>query len=132
MGKTAAIASGMDGETAVMLAKIADIACGLSRSELLVLAAVVKEFVKREKIGQERKNARLTGRESEVLILVANGYSRRAIGKSLGISAHTAARHIANIYSKLGVSSVAEATQWAFTNGLISVPHCERNPFAVR
>ena len=64
----------------------------------------------------------LTVREQEVLVLVAHGYSRRAIGQSLSISMNTAARHIANIYSKLGVSTVAEATVWAYSQQLISLP----------
>ena len=55
----------------------------------------------------------LSAREQEVLILVSNGYSRREIGDSLDISVNTAARHISNIYRKLGVTSVAEATRYA-------------------
>lgn len=61
----------------------------------------------------------LSGRETEVLRLLANGYTRRDIGNALGISFNTAARHIANIYGKLNISSVAEATQYAYTNRLI-------------
>lgn len=72
-------------------------------------------------------NARLTGREQEVLVLVAHGYSRRAIGESLSISMNTAARHIANIYAKLGVSTVAEATQWAYSQRLIAVPETAKS-----
>lgn len=61
----------------------------------------------------------LSGREMEVLRLLANGYTRRDIGATLGISFNTAARHIANIYGKLNVSSVAEATQYAYANRII-------------
>lgn len=60
----------------------------------------------------------LSPRELEVLTLLANGYTRRNIADSLGISKNTAARHICNIYSKIGVSSVAEATQFAYANHL--------------
>lgn len=55
----------------------------------------------------------LTDREKEVLVLVASGYNRKEIGRTLAISACTAAKHISNIYSKLGISSVAEATRMA-------------------
>lgn len=55
----------------------------------------------------------LTDRENEVLVLVASGYNRKEIGRTLGISACTAAKHIANIYRKLGVSTIAEATRMA-------------------
>ncbi len=72
-------------------------------------------------------NTKLTEREQEVLVLVAHGYSRRAIGQSLSISMNTAARHIANIYAKLGVSTVAEATQWAYSRRLIAAPQIENS-----
>ncbi len=61
---------------------------------------------------------RLSNREKEVLTLIANGYSRKQVGTSLGISSNTAARHISTIYTKLGVSSIAEATRYAIRNGL--------------
>lgn len=55
----------------------------------------------------------LSEREIEVLTLLSSGYTRKNIGVSLGISANTAARHISNIYRKLGVSTAVEATQYA-------------------
>lgn len=55
----------------------------------------------------------LTEREKEVLVLVASGYNRKEIGRALRISACTAAKHISNIYRKLGVSTIAEATRVA-------------------
>lgn len=61
----------------------------------------------------------LSKRELEVLVLVANGYNRKSIGSTLGISVNTAARHIANIYSKLGISTVAEATCYAYHSHVI-------------
>jgi len=59
--------------------------------------------------------SKLTQRETEVLVLVANSYTRSEIASALGISPNTAARHIANIYRKLGISSVAEATNYAIS-----------------
>ncbi len=70
----------------------------------------------------------LSAREVEVLVLVASGYNRRNIGVSLGITANTAARHIANIYTKLGIGSVAEATSFAYDNRLIA---SSRHPTAI-
>lgn len=61
----------------------------------------------------------LSKREHEVLVLVSNGYSRREIGESLEISVNTAARHISNIYRKLGVTSVAEATRYALEHSTV-------------
>jgi len=65
-----------------------------------------------------RREKKLSSREIDVLTLVANGYTRREIAHVLGIAMNTAARHISNIYQKIGVSSVAEATQYAYTQKL--------------
>lgn len=62
---------------------------------------------------------RITSREQEILILIANGYTRRDISNTLGITVHTAASHIHHIYQKLSISSVAEATQLAISEGLL-------------
>jgi len=61
----------------------------------------------------------LTSREKQVLILLTHGYTRREIGNSLNISLNTASRHIANIYRKIDISTVAEATRWSLSAGLI-------------
>ena len=61
----------------------------------------------------------LTDREKQVLALLAHGYTRREIGGSLGISANTSARHIANIYRKLDISTAAEAVRVALEAGYI-------------
>jgi predicted ATPase/DNA-binding NarL/FixJ family response regulator len=60
----------------------------------------------------------LTSRELEVLQLLTVGHSNRQVGEKLFISPTTAARHIANIYNKLGVDSRAEATAFAYQHGL--------------
>jgi DNA-binding NarL/FixJ family response regulator len=60
----------------------------------------------------------LSPREVEVLRLVAGGKSNRAIAADLVISEHTVARHVQNIFTKLGVSSRTEAAAFAFEQGL--------------
>ncbi len=60
----------------------------------------------------------LSRRESEVLTLVAAGKTNRAIATELFISEKTVARHISNIFTKLRLSSRAEATAYAFKHGL--------------
>jgi DNA-binding CsgD family transcriptional regulator len=60
----------------------------------------------------------LTARELEVLRLLAAGHSNRELGDLLFISPATAARHVANIYAKLGVESRAQATAYAHQHGL--------------
>jgi DNA-binding NarL/FixJ family response regulator len=61
----------------------------------------------------------LTARESQVLRLVATGATNRAIAAELFLSEKTVARHVANIFLKLGVSSRAAATAYAFEHRLV-------------
>ncbi len=60
----------------------------------------------------------LTGREVELLALLATGKTNREIAEQLVISEKTAARHISNIFNKLGVSSRAAATAYALKHDL--------------
>ena len=64
--------------------------------------------------------AGLTPREIEVLGLAARGAPTKEVARRLGISAKTAGTHIERIYSKIGVSSRAEAALYALQQGLIS------------
>ena len=60
----------------------------------------------------------LTDRESEVLLRVAKGYTLPEIGVQLGLSRHTIADYVKQIYRKLNVSSRAEAALEAQRMGL--------------
>ena len=64
--------------------------------------------------------AGLSPREVEVLRLVASGKSNAQIAAELVLSVRTVERHISNIYSKTGSGGRANATAFAFTNGLMS------------
>jgi len=61
----------------------------------------------------------LSEREAQVLRLLAAGKSNRAIAGELFISEKTVARHVSNIFDKLGVSSRTGATAWAFQHNLV-------------
>jgi ATP/maltotriose-dependent transcriptional regulator MalT len=61
----------------------------------------------------------LTSRELEVLVLVASGTTNKAIAAELVISEKTVARHLSNIFVKLGVSSRAAATAYAYEHELM-------------
>ena len=60
----------------------------------------------------------LTSREAEVLRLVAAGKSNREIAAELVISEHTVARHLQNMFVKMGVSSRSAATAFAFEHDI--------------
>jgi ATP/maltotriose-dependent transcriptional regulator MalT len=61
----------------------------------------------------------LSARELEVLRLVAAGKTNRQIAAALVVSEHTVARHLQNIFAKLGVSSRTAATAFAFERHLV-------------
>jgi DNA-binding NarL/FixJ family response regulator len=61
----------------------------------------------------------LTAREVQLLRLVAAGMTNRAIAAELVLSKRTVDRHVSNIFTKLGVSSRAAATAYAYEHQLI-------------
>ncbi len=62
--------------------------------------------------------ADLTPREREVAALLGEGLSNAALAERLFISPRTAAVHVSNILSKLGMSSRTEVAAWAVREGL--------------
>jgi DNA-binding NarL/FixJ family response regulator len=114
------------GRTRVLLAEVCS-ALGDSESAALELDSARETF---RKLGAAPDLARLDGtssrevhglsrRELEVLRLIASGKSNRQIAAELVISEHTVARHVQNIYAKLGLSSRAAATAFAFERDLL-------------
>lgn len=63
--------------------------------------------------------AGLSGREGEVLALIAQGLTNKEAGQALGISARTVQAHLARIFEKCGVSTRAAAAVYALENGLL-------------
>jgi two-component system, NarL family, nitrate/nitrite response regulator NarL len=63
----------------------------------------------------------LTARESEVLLLVAEGLPNKAIARELGISEHTAKFHVGSLLGKLGAASRTEAVTLATRRGILPV-----------
>lgn len=69
---------------------------------------------------QASESTKLTDREHEVLLLLADGLGAAAIGEKLYLSESTAKSHIARIYQKLGASNRAQALVTAMRIGLLS------------
>jgi DNA-binding NarL/FixJ family response regulator len=72
--------------------------------------------------GRRRDAGFLTDREVEVLRLVAQGLTNRAIANELVISEKTVARHVSNIFGKLNVSTRSAATAYAYEHGIVTLP----------
>jgi DNA-binding NarL/FixJ family response regulator len=61
----------------------------------------------------------ITGRELEILRLVANGASNGRIASELWVTEQTVKFHLSNIYRKLGVANRTEASHYAHVNGFL-------------
>lgn len=68
---------------------------------------------------QRHAEAGLTAREVDVVRLVAAGRTNREIADALVISEKTVARHLSNIFTKLGLSNRAAATAYAYEHELV-------------
>jgi DNA-binding NarL/FixJ family response regulator len=61
----------------------------------------------------------LTKREIEILTRIASGATNKQVAEQTFISEKTVGRHLANIYTKLGVSSRTAAVTWAYANNVL-------------
>jgi DNA-binding CsgD family transcriptional regulator len=92
----------------------------LSESEVQIIEERARELIAGRRLGPAlRCPEGLTGREVEVLKLVAAGRSNQRIAEDLVISLHTVARHVSNIFDKTGAANRAEAAVYAAQNGLL-------------
>jgi len=67
------------------------------------------------------RDSKLTARELEVLQLIADGHSNKAIADQLSLSVNTIAVHRANIMDALGIHKTAELIVYAIRNGLVNI-----------
>jgi pimeloyl-ACP methyl ester carboxylesterase/DNA-binding CsgD family transcriptional regulator len=63
--------------------------------------------------------AAITGRELDVLRLLAAGDSNAEIARRLSITVHTVERHVSNLYRKIGARGRADATAYALRQGIV-------------
>jgi DNA-binding NarL/FixJ family response regulator len=65
---------------------------------------------------------RLTERETDVLRLLARGWSNQQIAQSLGLTERTVRFHLTNVYDKIEVTGRGEAIAWASREGFADAP----------
>jgi len=80
---------------------------------------VIEEYVRQAEARVDDSYEQLTGREREVLQLVAEGHSSREIAERLTLSEKTVRTHRANLMDKLALHSTAELAQYAIRKGLV-------------
>lgn len=87
-----------------------------------VAKQLLDDYLKRVESGEEQDSYDgLSDREREVLRLIAEGKTSRAIAEDLVLSVNTVERHRANIMGKLNLHSRAELIKYAIRKGLIAV-----------
>jgi len=84
-------------------------------------AATVAVVAKDVRDGAEPGDIALTPRELDVLALMAEGASNKAIAKRLGISVHTAKFHVGSILDKLDATGRTDAVAHAARRGVIEL-----------
>ena len=109
-------ARGNAGEAQAVLDEVREICGPLEAEPALGRAAELKRDLRSR---APAAPAGLTGRELEVLRLIAQGMSNQEIATSLVLSEHTVHRHVANVLGKLGVSSRAAAVARAARHDLL-------------
>ena len=86
-----------------------------------ITEVVVSDYLQQLDKGAESPVSRLTARQAEVLKLMVDGQSNRAIAEALNVSVKTVESHRQQIMVKLGVRSTAELTKYAIRAGLTSL-----------
>ena len=103
--------------------RVVDAVIGLLLDQVVTVAAAHLHPV-----GDMLTSSYLTGREVEVLQLLARGLSNREIAERLVISRRTAAHHVEHIYTKTGTTNRALASLFAANHGLIKDPAEDVSP----
>jgi PAS domain S-box-containing protein len=91
----------------------------LAPKENFAKKPVTRHFAAGQFPAVDRPSVTLSGREIEVLTLLAEGLSTKALAQKLDISHFTARNHIQNILVKLDLHSKAQAVSYAFKKGIL-------------
>ena len=102
-----------------LLAAIRAAAAGQKLLDPSVTGKVMERLAGLAAREEERATEVISGREKEVLGLVAQGLTNKEIADKLVISENTARNHVSNILGKLGLSHRAQAAAFAARHGLL-------------
>jgi DNA-binding NarL/FixJ family response regulator len=122
-GATGYVLKGCSGDE--LIEAIEQIQAGGAPISALLARLLLKRFQTKPNVSapsQENPLDAITpfsGRESDVLKLVAQGYVNKEIARKLGISGHTVGGHIKSLYKKLSVHTRVQAVRIAQARGLV-------------
>lgn len=86
-----------------------------------LVASVLRKNVKERKIGQRPlfRQAELTEREKEILLLICQELTMKEIGQRLFLSENTVRNHRVNIMEKVGVNNIVGLVKFAYDSGVV-------------
>lgn len=108
-----------DSESSELKKAISYVMSGENYIQPDLIPALNSRLIKRDT--EKEKIETMTKRETEVLILVANGMFNKEIATKLNISERTVKNHISNIFKKIDVADRTQAAVFAIRNGLIQL-----------
>lgn len=114
-----------DAEPEVITMAIRQVAAGNGTIDQTLTRRIMREFVQRrslQPVSNSRGSNVLTGREREILLLLAQGMSNDAIAHELVVETSTVKSHLARMLPKLGVQSRLQAVVWAYQNRFVDLP----------
>lgn len=86
-----------------------------------IAGVLMQAYRERQSTGNKSAFSELTGRELEVVQLIAEGHSTKAIAERMHVSAKTVGTHREHILQKLQLNGTADLTRYAIQQGLVSI-----------
>ncbi|PFG37198.1 LuxR family two component transcriptional regulator [Flavimobilis soli] len=114
-----------DAEPHEMVAAVRSIAAGHGTLDQSLTRRVLREFAERRRtqpVSAQRGSELLTARETDILLLLAQGMSNEEIARELVVEVSTVKSHLARMLPKIGVRSRLQAVVWAYQNRVVTVP----------
>ena len=109
------------GARGYLLKNAEDVGLGNAIRRVAAGEIVLSPGISKQATLKGERDSKLTTRELEVLQLIADGHSNKAIADKLNLSANTVAVHRANIMDALGIHKTAELIVYAIRNGLVNI-----------